>query len=205
MSKKAKKDETNAKKEQEFTEEKAENKENSKCADCDEAAEKETGKQEEKEVQKEKEMTAGEKLKAELDAQRDMFLRLRAEYDNYRKRTQSEKLSIYDDATSRAVMEILPIADSITMALSSLDGKEVPEEFTKGIELIANQLKTSFDKLSITEFGEVGDKFDPEIHNAISKIDDENLEENTISAVYQKGFMLKDKVVRHAMVQVANV
>lgn len=205
MSKKTKKDETNAQKEQEFTkDEKAENKDTAQCSSCEENIEKQK-EQEKAEVQSEKEMTVVDKLKADLDSQKDMFLRLRAEYDNYRKRTQNEKLSIYDDATSRAVAEILPIADSITMALASLEGKDVPEEFTKGIELIAQQLKTSFEKLSITEFGEVGDEFNPEIHNAISKIEDENLKENTVSAVYQKGFMLKDKVVRHAMVQVANV
>lgn len=167
--------------------------------------EKETSNEVEDEIKEEKkEPSAEEKLKAELENQKDLYLRLRAEYDNYRKRTQNEKLSIYDDATAHAVSQILPIADSITMALSSL-GDDVPKEFLKGIELIAQQLKTSFEKLSITEFGEVGDEFNPEIHNAVSTIEDENFKENTVCAVYQKGFMLKDKVVRHAMVQVANV
>ncbi len=166
-------------------------------------AEKETSNEVE-EIKEEKEPSAEEKLKAELENQKDLYLRLRAEYDNYRKRTQNEKLSIYDDATAGAVSQILPIADSITMALSS-QGDDVPKEYLKGIELIAQQLKTSFEKLSITEFGEVGDEFNPEIHNAVSTVEDENFKENTVCAVYQKGFMLKDKVVRHAMVQVANV
>lgn len=161
---------------------------------------------EEKEEKKEekKEETPEEKLKRELDEQKDRYLRLCAEYDNYRKRTQNEKAGIYDDATKRAVTEILPIADSMMMALSTLEGTDVPKEYKKGIELIADQLKKSFEKLDIKEFGEVGDKFDPALYNAVSKIEDENFEENSISAVYQKGFKLRDKIVRHAMVQVAN-
>lgn len=152
----------------------------------------------------EKEPTAEEKLTEELNAQKDKYMRLYAEYDNYRKRTQSEKTAIYADATAKAVEEILPIADSVTMALSQFDGIDVPPEFSKGIELIANQLKASFDKMGVTAFGEIGDEFDPNIHNAISKIEDENLSENTLAQVYQIGYKLNDKIIRHAMVVVAN-
>ncbi len=152
----------------------------------------------------EKELTAEEKLTQELTAQKEQYMRLYAEYDNYRKRTQNEKVAIYSDATAKAVEEILPIADSVTMALSTMADKDVPQEFTKGIDLIANQLKASFDKLSVTPFGEVGDEFDPNIHNAISKIEDESLGENVIAQVYQTGYKLNDKIIRHAMVVVAN-
>ena len=158
----------------------------------------------EEKTEQKKEESEEEKLKKELDIQKDKYLRLCAEYDNYRKRTQSEKLKIYDDATKRAVTELLPIADSITMAFASTQGQDIPEEYTKGIELIAGQLKKSFDALGIEEFGEIGDKFDPALYNAVSKIEDENLEENSIAAVYQKGFRLKNEIIRHAMVQVAN-
>ena len=156
------------------------------------------------ETEEVKEPTAEEKLQDELKASNDKYMRLYAEYDNYRKRTQNEKAQIYADATAKAVEEILPLADSLTMALSQFEGKDVPAEFSKGIELIANQLKASFDKLSVTPFGAIGDEFDPNIHNAISKIEDENLGENVIAQVYQTGYKLNDKIIRHAMVVVAN-
>ena len=151
-----------------------------------------------------KEPTAEEKLQEELKAANDKYMRLYSEYDNYRKRTQNEKIAIYADATAKAVEEILPLADSLTMALSQFEGKDVPPEFSKGIELIANQLKSSFDKLSVAPFGAVGDEFDPNIHNAISKIEDESLGGNVIAQVYQTGYKLNDKIIRHAMVVVAN-
>lgn len=154
--------------------------------------------------EEEKELTAEEKLSQELEASKAQYMRLYAEYDNYRKRTQSEKTAIYSDATAKAIEQILPIADSVTMALSQFEGKDVPPEFSKGIELIANQLKSSFDKLNITAFGAVGDEFDPILHNAISKIEDENLGENRVAQVYQTGYKLNDKIIRHAMVVVAN-
>ena len=156
------------------------------------------------ETEEVKELTEEEKLTEELNAQKDKYMRLYAEYDNYRKRTQSEKVAIYADATAKAVEEILPIADSVTMALSQFEGSDVPPEFSKGIELIANQLKASFDKMGVESFGAVGDEFDPNIHNAISKIEDESLGENTLAQVYQIGYKLNDKIIRHAMVVVAN-
>ena len=150
------------------------------------------------------EPSAEEKLQEELKAENDKYLRLCAEYDNYRKRTSAEKLQIYDDATARAVKELLPLADSMTNALAQFEGKDVPEEFGKGIELIAQQLKQCFDKLKVEAFCEVGDTFDPELHNAVSMTEDDSLPENSISAVYQKGYKLGDKIIRHAMVVVAN-
>lgn len=151
-----------------------------------------------------KEPTAEEKLTEELKAEKEKYLRLFAEYDNYRKRTSAEKLQIYDDATAGAVKELLPLADSMTNALAQFEGKEVPEEFSKGIELIAQQLKQCFEKLKVEPFGEVGDSFDPALHNAVSMTEDENLPENAIAAVYQKGYKIGDKIIRHAMVVVAN-
>lgn len=156
------------------------------------------------ETEEVKELTEEEKLTEELNTQKDKYMRLYAEYDNYRKRTQSEKVAIYADATAKAVEEILPIADSVTMALSQFADKDVPPEFSKGIELIANQLKASFDKMGVESFGAVGDEFDPNLHNAISKIEDESMGENTLAQVYQIGYKLNDKIIRHAMVVVAN-
>ena len=145
-----------------------------------------------------------EKLKEELAEEKDKYLRLYAEYQNYRKRTSAEKLQIYDDAPARAVTEILPMADSVTQALAQFEGKDVPEEFSKGIELIAQQLRSSLEKLKVEPFCEIGDTFDPELHNAVSMIEDENLPQNSVAAVYQKGYRIGSKIIRHAMVVVAN-
>lgn len=141
-------------------------------------------------------------LEEELNSQKDKYLRLCAEYDNYRKRTANEKLSIYDDATAKAVTELLPVADSIQMAITNL--KDCDPDILKGIELISNQLTKSLEKLKVEAFGAEGEEFNPEIHNAISKIDDENFDKNCISQVFQTGYKIGDKIIRHAMVQVAN-
>ncbi len=142
------------------------------------------------------------KLEEELAAQKDKYMRLAAEYDNYRKRTANEKLSIYDDATAKAVTELLPVADSVRMALDNLANAD--PEIVKGIELISNQLDKSFEKLKIESFGKIGDEFDPNLHNAISRVESEELGENTIAQVFQTGYKIGDKIIRHAMVQVAN-
>lgn len=142
------------------------------------------------------------KLEEELKTQKDKYIRLAAEYDNYRKRTANEKLSIYDDATAKAVTELLPVADSVRMALENLANAD--PEIIKGVELISNQLDKSFEKLKIEAFGKVGDEFDPNLHNAISKVENEELGENTIAQVFQTGYKIGDKIIRHAMVQVAN-
>ena len=143
-----------------------------------------------------------EELEKALNDEKDKRLRLAAEYENYRKRTSAEKLGIYDDATAKAVEQLLPVADSLTMAKQSL--KDASDEFKKGFELVCSQLTASFEKLKVEEFCEVGDDFDPNIHNAVAKIESEDFEENKISAVFQKGYKIGDKIIRHAMVQVAN-
>ena len=149
-----------------------------------------------------KEETAESKLEKELKAKTDAYLRLAAEYENYRRRTTADKANIYADATARAIKEILPIGDSLDMALKSMEN--APDEYKKGIELICNQLKASLEKLNVETFGEVGDEFNPELHNAVMKLEDESLGKNTIAQVFQKGYKTGDKIIRHAMVQVAN-
>lgn len=147
-----------------------------------------------------KEESAEEKLTKELEAQKDMYLRLRAEYDNYRKRTSQEKLNIYSDATAKAVEELLPLADSLVAAMNA----QSTDADTKGIELISNQFFNCLDKLNVKAFGEVGDEFNPEIHNAVSMTENPDLGKNAVAAVFQKGFKIGDKVIRPAMVVVAN-
>lgn len=141
-------------------------------------------------------------LEEELKAAKENLLRTAAEYANFRTRTEREKAAIYANATSDAVKEIIPIADNIDRALEA--SKNAPEEFRKGLDMIAAQLAKSFEKLNIESFGEVGEAFDPEFHNAISSVDSDELESDTIAMVYQKGYKIGDKIIRHAMVQTVN-
>lgn len=143
-----------------------------------------------------------ERLQKELNIQKDLFLRVAAEYDNYRKRTERDSLLIYNDATANAVECMLTVADSLEMASKSLGGTQ--SDYQKGLELVINQLNASFKKLGVESFGNVGDSFDPDIYNAIAHAEDENAEENMIAEVFQKGYKLGDKIIRHAMVKVVN-
>ena len=167
--------------------------------ECDETAAAEETVRSEKE---ETTISEEEKLKEELKAKNDSYLRLFAEYDNYRKRSTADKANIYADATARAVKEILPIGDSLDMALGSL--ANAPEEYKKGIELIISQFHKSLEKLNVETFGETGEPFDPNLHNAVMKIEDDTFDENVIAKVFQRGYKIGDKIIRHAMVQVAN-
>lgn len=167
-----------------------------------EEKEEKTDKAEKKKSKKNKTAEKIEQLEKELADEKEKRMRLAAEYDNYRKRTSSEKIGIYDDATAKAVEELLPVADSLTMAMQNI--QDAPDEFKKGIELVAGQLKTSLEKLKVEAFCEQGDDFDPNLHNAVAKIESEDFGENKISAVFQKGYKIGDKIIRHAMVQVAN-
>ena len=159
----------------------------------------ETAQEPEEKDEKEEKIKA---LEADAEAQKEKYMRLAAEYDNYRKRTANEKLALYDDATAKAVREQLPVADSVRMALENL--KDADPEILKGIELISNQLDKSFEKLKVESYGKVGDDFDPNLHNAIGMVDKEELGSGKIAAVFQTGFKLGDKIIRHAMVQVTN-
>ena len=143
-----------------------------------------------------------DKLKKELDSQKDKFLRLAAEYDNYRKRTEKEKSATYDNAVAATVEAFLPVADNFALAMAS--NAKVSDEFKKGLDMIQKQLENAFEKLRVESFGERGDKFDPELHNAIARTDDAELDEDCISLVYQKGYKIGDKIIRHAMVQINN-
>ena len=138
-----------------------------------------------------------EKYKAEHDA----HLRLAAEYDNFRKRTVKEKEASYGNGKADAVAKILPIYDNLERALNQ------PTEdaaYKKGVEMTMNELVKIFTSLGVEIFGNVGDEFDPNLHNAVMHIDSEELGENVIAQVFQKGFKIGEKIVRFAMVQVAN-
>ena len=142
-----------------------------------------------------------EDWEAKYTAERDSHLRLAAEYDNFRKRTIKEKEASYGNGKADAVAKLLPVYDNLERALNQ------PTEdaaYKKGVELTMNELVKIFTGLGVEIFGNPGDEFDPNLHNAVMHIDDENLGENVISKVFQKGFKIGDKVVRFAMVQVAN-
>ena len=131
----------------------------------------------------------------------DSYLRLAADYDNFRKRTIKEKELSYGHGKADAIEKLLPVYDNLERALNQ---PTQDQAFKKGVEMTMNQLVSIFTSLGVEIFGQVGETFDPNIHNAVMHTEDENAEENTITQVFQKGFKLGDKIVRFAMVQVAN-
>ena len=146
-----------------------------------------------------------EKMEAvaqQLSEQQDKFLRLAAEYDNYRKRTAKEKEGIYADAKIETLTAMLPVYDNLERALAQFGDDDSPHK--KGVEMIFTQFKESLTKLGVTTIEAVGQPFDPEKHNAVMHVEDESAGENTVVEILQQGFLLGDKVLRFAMVKVAN-
>ena len=131
----------------------------------------------------------------------DSYLRLAADYDNFRKRSQKEKEQSYGNGKADAVEKLLPVYDNLERALNQ---ETADEAYKKGVEMTMTQLVSIFEGLGVEIFGNIGDTFDPNIHNAVMHTEDENAEENTITQVFQKGFKMGEKIVRFAMVQVAN-
>lgn len=140
-------------------------------------------------------------LEKELSESKDKYLRTVAEYDNYRKRTAKEKSEAYSDATARAITEIISVIDNFERALQT---ETTDESFKSGIQMIFNQYSDILKRLGVEEVDALNMPFDPSMHNAISQVEDENLGENTVAQVLQKGYKLNDKVIRYAMVTVAN-
>ena len=138
----------------------------------------------------------------QLDSVKDQFVRLTAEYDNYRKRTAKEKDNIYQDAKADTVKAFLDVYDNLERAANSAGGEDSPHK--KGLEMIFTQYKEILKGLGVEEIEAHGKEFDPELHNAVMHIDDENLGENVVAQVFQAGFKMGDKVIRHSIVQVAN-
>ena len=138
---------------------------------------------------------------AKYNAEHDAHLRLAAEFDNFRKRTVKEKEASYGNGKSDAVAKILPVYDNLSRALNQ---ETQDAAYKKGVELTMNELVKIFTSLGVEIFGKPGDAFDPALHNAVMHCEDESLGENVIAQVFQQGFKLGDKVVRFAMVQVAN-
>ena len=138
----------------------------------------------------------------QLETTKDQFTRLSADYDNYRKRTTKDKDNIYQDAKADTVKAFLDVYDNLERAVATPGGEDSPHK--KGLEMIFQQYKTILEKLGVTEIEAKGQPFDPEKMNAVMHIDDENLGENEVAQVFQAGFQMGDKIVRYAIVQVAN-
>lgn len=167
----------------------------------DMGTEEEPVKTEKKEKKKNKKDQEIEALRAELEQQKELLVRTAAEFDNFKKRTERERLSVAEFAKSAVIKELLPLLDNI-------DRSGEPDfsnpDYVKGMELIVKQFMALKERLGVVEIGAVGDEFDPTIHEAVMHIEDENLGTNVISQVLQKGYKFGDTVIRAAMVQVAN-
>ena len=145
-----------------------------------------------------------EQAAAQLESVKDQYTRLAAEYDNYRKRTAREKETLYEDAKMETIKSFLAVYDNLERAVAACAGEDPDAPHRKGLEMIFHQFEEILTGLGVTEIEAQGQPFDPEKHNAVMHIDDENLGENVVSTVYQKGFMLGEKVLRFATVVVAN-
>ena len=158
------------------------------------------GRKKEAELKKKLEALKSE-MEAALNAEKDKYLRLAAEYDNYRRRSQKEKETTYSDGKADTVLQLLPVYDNLERALKA----ECSDPgFYKGVEMTMAQLTEIFAKMGVTPIEAAGQPFDPAEHNAVIHVEDESLGENLVVEEFQKGFKLNDKVIRFAMVKVAN-
>ena len=207
---------TEVKKESVEVPEKEEEKENPAQEIPVEEAAAETAETSKEEKGKKDKKSDAKKLKAEIeeltraleaekkraDEATDKYMRVAAEYDNFRKRSQKEKEAVYGDAVSDTVQGIIPIIDNLQYAQKYQNGDR--EKFAEGVELILSQVPETLEKMNIRQFGAPGEQFNPEIHNAVLHTEDDSFGENEIAEVLQCGYMHGDKVIRYAMVKVAN-
>ncbi|MBQ6264191.1 MAG: nucleotide exchange factor GrpE [Clostridia bacterium] len=143
-----------------------------------------------------------EQLEKQLEEQKDLYLRLRAEYDNFRKRSQKEKEDVHTTARADVIKNILPVLDNFERAAGNSEASF--EDYRKGMEMIYTQFLEILEKTGVESFGEPGDAFDPNMHNAVMHIESEDFGENELAQVFQKGYKIGNTVVRFATVQVAN-
>lgn len=143
-----------------------------------------------------------EKLTAELNEKKDQLLRVMAEYDNFRKRSQKEKEQAYGDSKASTVSEFLPVYDNFMRAMAA-DATDL-ESYKKGMEMIFNQFGETLKKIGVESFGEKGDEFDPNIHSAVMHAEDDGLPENSVAEVFSTGYKMGDRIIRPAVVKVVN-
>lgn len=143
-----------------------------------------------------------EAAEAEAAETKDKYLRTLAEYDNFRKRSAKEREGIYADATADSVKGLLPLLDNLKQAQQYADGD--PAKVAEGVKMILSSVPDILGKMGVTEFGQAGETFDPAIHNAVMHVEDEEHGEGEILEVFQSGYRMGDKIIRYAMVRVAN-
>ena len=142
-----------------------------------------------------------EKLQTELEESKDRYLRLAAEYENFRKRTAREKETLFKDGSSHAISQLLAVYDNLERAA----GQETSDEaYKKGVDLTLTQFNEVLESMGVTRISPLGEPFDPNFHNAVMHVEDETLGENTVAEVFQPGFRMGDRVIRFAIVKVAN-
>ena len=164
------------------------------------AAEAESTTEEDQHMKKKELKAALEKAEAALADHKDQHLRLMAEYQNYRNRTTEEKKKIYGDAKADCIKSLLTVVDTFERAM---DAACSDETYKKGIEMTFSQLQQALEQMGVKEIAEVGVEFDPNLHNAIKQMDDTDFEENKVCQIYQKGYLLGDRLIRPAMVAVS--
>ena len=164
------------------------------------AAEAESTTEEDQHMKKKELKAALEKAEAALADHKDQHLRLMAEYQNYRNRTTEEKKKIYGDAKADCIKSLLTVVDTFERAM---DAACSDETYKKGIEMTFSQLQKALEQMGVKEIAEVGVEFDPNLHNAIKQMDDTDVEENKVCQIYQKGYLLGDRLIRPAMVAVS--
>ena len=164
------------------------------------AAEVESTTEEDQHMKKKELKAALEKAEAALADHKDQHLRLMAEYQNYRNRTTEEKKKIYGDAKADCIKSLLTVVDTFERAM---DAACSDETYKKGIEMTFSQLQKALEQMGVKEIAEVGVEFDPNLHNAIKQMDDTDFEENKVCQIYQKGYLLGDRLIRPAMVAVS--
>ena len=185
-------------------------------AEDEEKAEKdstESPKEDDEEVSSEEEKTEGKKFfgrkkkdkkDEKIEELTDKLTRQMAEFDNFRKRTEKEKSQMYEIGAKDIIEKILPIVDNFERGLSSMPAEEKATPFAEGMEKIYKQLMTTLEGIGVRPIEAVGQEFNPDFHNAVMHVEDEELGENIIAEEFQKGYMYRDSVVRHSMVKVAN-
>ena len=147
------------------------------------------------------EPSEAEKLAAELADTQDKYRRMLAEYDNFRKRSAREREGLYQDAAANTVAAMLPVLDNLERALQT---ETADEAYKKGVEITVRQFYECLEKLKVKEIPAQGEQFDPAFHNAVMHVEQEGVDDNTVVEVFQKGFEMNGRVIRHAMVKVAN-
>ena len=174
--------------------------ENVTAEECAEECEKSSGKEKKKTKKLESEI---EKLNASLAEEQDKYMRLYAEYDNFRRRSAKEREGIYTDAYCDALLQILPILDTLERA-AQFGAEDAESPMAKGLELTLKSFAETMNKMGVCEIEALGKEFDPNLHNAVMHVDDESVGENVVVEVFMKGYKKGDKILRHSMVKVAN-